>query len=298
MVGANSGHPLIEPWMWPPFLDATDQITAILEQAQPLRLSRKRDAFRALRSFDALLQQRAELVAGALLARASIEFSFAADNPDLVLGHGRYGIEVGTRAIDSPWAIHDQLELRLAGRAGLHVALRFDQQPLKIPEAEVSRVVDAVADHEYARPTTTLRFDGAGLTVLVTKDVSENPSRVVVEFQSQSNYELRGHMDEVEREIDNKMAEKRRQAQKMPTVLLIDVSRVGWAWLRPGSVWTSVLHEKLKGQPYVGLAIMVSTLDSWLPLNSHGVSADDAPEGLEAVYDRLAKVYELAAISE
>jgi hypothetical protein len=40
-------------------------------------------------------------------------------------------------------------------------------------------------------------------------------------------------MPEVEREIDNKLREKQRQAMKMPTSLLLDFSRVRWAWLRP-----------------------------------------------------------------
>jgi hypothetical protein len=110
MTGARPGHPLREPSIWPPFLDAMDHVIGVLEAAQPLRLSRKFIAFRSLRSFGAVLQLRAELVVGALLACAGIEFEFAADYFDLVLGQGNSGIEVGTRAIDGPWAIHDQLE--------------------------------------------------------------------------------------------------------------------------------------------------------------------------------------------
>ena len=297
MAGARPDHPLREPWIWPPFLDAMDQVIGGLEAVQPLRLSRKRDAFRSLRSFGAALELRAELVVGALLACAGIEFEFAADYPDLVLGQGNSGIEVGTRAIDDPWAIHDQLEVALAGRPGLHVVLRFDQRPLKVRETVVSEVVSSITAEDYSRPTTTLRFDTARLTVLVTKDVVDGPSSVVIEFQSEGA-ELTSHMGEIERELDNKIAEKRRQATKMPTVLLLDVSRVGWAWLRSGSVWISVLRDKLKGEPYAGLALMVSTLDSWLPLYFHAVLADGAPEALEHVYDGLAKVYNRAATSE
>jgi hypothetical protein len=33
-------HPLNEPWMWPPFLDAMDRVIGTLVRAQPLRLSR------------------------------------------------------------------------------------------------------------------------------------------------------------------------------------------------------------------------------------------------------------------
>jgi hypothetical protein len=230
MAGVRPGHPLNEAWMWPPFLDAMDEIITSLEVAQPLRLSRKRAAFRALQSFDAVLEQRAELVVGALLARAGIPFEFAADHPDLVFAQGRYGIEVGTRAIDGPWAIHHQLEASLADRPGLHVVLSFDQRPLKIAAAEVARVVDSVVGQAYTQPTTALRYDGAGLTVKVMTDTGISSSRVVIEFQSHSNSELTGHMNEVEREIDNKIAEKRRQAQKMPAILLVDVS----AWVGPG----------------------------------------------------------------
>jgi hypothetical protein len=283
--------------MWPPFLDAMDQVIGTLVRAQPLRLSRKRDAFQAARSIGAVLEQRAELVVGALIAQAGVEFEFAADFPDLVLSHGSYGIEVGTRAIDGPWGMCDQLEAGLAGRSGLHVVLRFDRRPLKLPETVVRDVVSSIIEQEYTQPTTTLRFDSAQLTVLVAKDVIEGASNAVVEFQSEGP-ELTSHMGEVERELDNKIAEKRRQATKMPTILLLDVSRVGWAWLRPGSVWNAVLQKKLEGEPYVGLALMVSTLDSWLPLQFHAVLADDAPDGLEHLYDRLAEVYNLASTSQ
>jgi len=36
-------------------------------------------------------------------------------------------------------------------------------------------------------------------------------------------------MGDVEREIENKAREKERQAGKMPTIVLVDISRVGWA---------------------------------------------------------------------
>jgi hypothetical protein len=68
---------------------------------------------------------------------------------------------------------------------------------------------------------------------------------------------LTDHLADVEREIDNKIFEKRRQAQRIPTMLLPDFSRVGVAWFRPGSVWLPVLRSKLNGEPFVGLGLMV-----------------------------------------
>jgi len=292
MTGAVSDDPLNQAEMPAWFLEALNEILQSLEDVQPLRLSQKRDAFRALRSFSALLQLRAELLAASLLARARVQFEFAADHPDLVLAGAAGGIEVGTRALDSPRALHEELELRMADQADLLVVLTFDDRPLKLGVERVKQIVEDVAGRTYREPTT-LRFEDAGLTVGVTSGTGFESTQVVMNF----GVELTDHLAEVEREVDNKIAEKRRQAQRIPTMLLLDFSRVGVAWLRPGSVWLPVLRSKLNDEPFCGLGLMVSTLDSSLPLHLHMVLQATAPREVHEALDQVAKRFNLTTES-
>ena len=76
--------------------------------------------------------------------------------------------------------------------------------------------------------------------------------------------EFAPHFEAVEREILSKVEEKRRQSGRMPTALVVDVSRLGMAWLRPPEVWADRLAAKLFRQPhaFVGLALVSSPLTS------------------------------------
>src|ERR1039458_8986041 len=97
MEGADADHPLYQHVISASFLGSLNEILESLELAQPLRINRKRQAFRKIKTFNTLLEQRAELLAASLLARASVNFEFAVDYPDLVLSGNSGGIEVGTR---------------------------------------------------------------------------------------------------------------------------------------------------------------------------------------------------------
>lgn len=295
MSGAISEHPLHPPGVPTWFRDALDEILQSLEDAQPLRLSRKKETFRKARSVGALLEQRAELQAASLLARAGICFEFAVDHPDLVLEGAVAGIEVGTRELDSPRDLHDQLELRLADHGDLLVVLTFDGRPLKLGAERVARIVESIADVVSQEPSATLRFEDAALSVSISTGAGFESPQVVFNFGGAIGSELTEHLAEVEREIDNKIVEKRHQAQEMPTVLLLDFSRVGAAWLRPGSVWLPVLRSKLNGEPFVGLGLMVSTLASSLPLQLHVVVEPTAPSELHLVFDQIAAHFNLNA---
>lgn len=291
-AGTVSDHPLVQGVIPGWFLGALNEILQSLENVHPLRVSQKREAFRGLRSFSALLELRAELLAASLLARAGLQFEFAADHPDLVLPGAAGGIEVGTRALDSPRALHEELELRMADQVGLIVVLSFDNRPLKLGLERVNRIVEMVAGRRHSEPTT-LRFEDAGLTVSITTETGFENAQILINFGAT----LTDHLAEVEREIDNKIAEKRRQAKRMPTMLLLDFSRVGMAWLRPGSVWLPVLRSKLDAEPFAGLGLMVSTLDSSLPLDLHVVLKPTAPREMHESIDQVAERFNLHAES-
>ena len=221
---------------------------------------------------------------------AGVLFEFSVDHPDLVLTGAVGGVEVGTRALDSPRALHEELELRMASQPDLLIMLTFDDRPLKLGVERVQEIVEDIAGRTYSEATTNLRVEDAGLTIGITTGTGFESTQVVMNFGS----ELTDHLAEVEREIDNKLAEKRRQAEKMPTILLLDFSRVGVAWLRPGSVWLPVLRSKLSGEPFAaGLGLMVSTLDSSLPIHLHMVLQESAPPELHEALDEIAMRFNL-----
>ena len=294
MQDAEPDHPLHQPGLWPPFVKALDRILSRLDAACPLRIGQKRSAFRKVKTFDQIFEQRAELLAASLLAGAGVHFEFARDHPDLLLGGESCGIEIGTRALDDPWKIHNLLELRLAGTTDIHITLTFDGRPLKLGAQRVEDIVDEIATGSYDAPRANLRFDDAGLTVSVMSHTGILDSQVTVNFGARSGSALGPHMSEVEREIDNKISEKRRQAGTVPTMLFLDFSRAGWGWIRPGHVWLPILRSKIQGTPFVGLALMMSTLDQPLPMQLHAVlDPDRAPSELDEATDRLAEWYGL-----
>jgi hypothetical protein len=296
MEGAGPHHSLHGEWVPPEYRAALDEIIRSIVLAQPLRWAKKRDAFQALTSRDTLLEQRVELLGASLLARAGVAFEFAKDHPDLVLEGGIAGIEVGTRALDHPWRIHDGLEAALTGETNLLIVLTFDSRPLRLGAARVVEIVREIAAQVRRGNLNALRFDDAGLTVGISAGTGLDRVEVALTFGEQSGSELTEHMFEVDREVDNLIARKRRQATKMPTLLLMDLARTGWSWMRPGQVWISVLRSKLEGEPYVGLGLMVSTLDSSLPLDLHMVLGPSAPDELHAALDRVARCFNLHVV--
>jgi hypothetical protein len=288
MEGTSADHPLNHRGIPREFLVVWDDLLRPIEIAQSLRIARKKDAFRKIQTFSQCMEQRAELLAASLLAHADIAFEFGADHPDLVLGGQGCGIEVGTRVIDDLRALHDEIEGRAQGLTGLQIILTFDGRPLKIGANRLIEIANEVVASATGG-TGNLRFESVGLTVgIATAPFDE----VHVSMSGQKlGSELGPHMAEIEREVDNKIAEKRRQAEKMPTVLLLDISRVGDSFLRSPDVWSQVLNSKLKGEPFVGLGVMVSSLDRWLPSQISFVIGDDAPKAMTQAFNRLCEVF-------
>ena len=236
------------------------------------------------------MEQRSELLAASLFAHAGIAFEFAKDHPDLVFAGGDWGIEVGSRAIDDPWSLHAEIKHQTVGLAGLQIILTFDGRPLHLGSGRVVEIAEEVAAVARRGPGS-LRFDAVGLTIGIGATPFD-AVRVSMSGQRLTS-ELKDHMSEIEQEIDNKIDEKRRQAQKMPTVLLLDISRVGDALLRLPAVWTDVLKEKLKDESasFAGLRVMISSLDQWLPIQLNLVINDDAPNEARAAANGIAELF-------
>lgn len=294
--GAASDHPLVQSDVDALVYDALENILAPIEDAAPLRIARKRDAFRSLRSSQGFLEQRAELLVASMLARAKVSFDFAKDHPDLLIANGAAGIEVGTRAIDGPWDLRDRLVQRLDGRTGLAISLDFIARPLKLPQDRIGGIVEEILRADLRGDGASLSFPDVGLVARFSSTDEPKYVDVLVTFNDGLGVDLTHHMAQVEREIDNKISEKGRQADKVPTLLLLDFARVGWAWLRTQS-WLPVLQARLAGTPFAGLGLMVSSLDRDVPMQLHIHCKPGSSAELEETLDRLTVAFNLTSIA-
>ncbi|MFJ2833698.1 hypothetical protein ACIPC1_40195 [Streptomyces sp. NPDC087263] len=71
------------------------------------------------------------------------------------------------------------------------------------------------------------------------------------------------HLTDAENEVLAVLEDKQkvRQAESMPTVLLIAAARTGMAWIRPPHVWAQRLAMRLPNTtPFVGIGVMAPTL--------------------------------------
>ena len=84
MEGAGPRHPIADLDLPDDVLGSLDEILGLVEQAQPGRIARKRQAFRGMTQLRELLEQRTELLAASLPLRSGVPFEFAADHPDLM----------------------------------------------------------------------------------------------------------------------------------------------------------------------------------------------------------------------
>lgn len=267
------------------FLDTLELMAAPIDAAAPLRLPTKIKALRTLTTDKELLEQRAELLIGSMLARGGVPFEFGKDHPDFVLGNQALGIEVGSRALDGPWSLHDRLE-ELLGASGsdIFVQLSFDDRPLKLGAARIEEIAQQVASHPMSQPVDNMRFDDIGLNVRLTCGTVTTANRVAVTFADGLGLELTAHMADVEREIENKAKEKAKQAGKMPTIVLLEMSRTGWAWIRGPEAMVSTLQKILPSTPFVGLGVFTTSLDHHEPMQTHlALSGSIQPDTAELV---------------
>jgi hypothetical protein len=271
------------------FLDTLERILAPVDAAEPLRLPTKVKAFRTLTTSTELLEQRAELLIGSMLARGGVSFEFGKDHPDYVLADGALGVEVGSRALDGPWALHDSLEKRLIARGDdVFAHLFFDDRPLKLGVARIEEIADQIAEHQMSQTAESLRFADAGLTVQLTRGAATSASRVAITFAGGFGLNLSAHMADVEREITNKAAEKARQADKMPTIVLVDMSRTGWAWMRGPQAMIPALRRILPSTSFTGLGVFFTSLDRAEPMQIHMALTSPVPPDLAPVIEQVA----------
>ncbi|WP_329266901.1 hypothetical protein [Streptomyces sp. NBC_01451] len=258
---------------------AFENIIEALETARPERRAGVRRDFRNARTFDDdLLIVRAEMLAGAKLARAGIPFDFGrrngATDPDLVLREMNLGIEVKARRLDGLRELHDELKTALADiDPPVLVHLMPDSQPLTIKpdkRAEVvAETVQRVRSGNLGTAVTVIHQPWSARTRLrlslgiYQADDLPNGSLVAV-TNGFWDSEPGPHLTDVESEVRLALQDEQkiRQAKSMPTILLVDAARTGSAYIRSPKIWARRLETLLPDTtPFVGAAVMVPTIE-------------------------------------
>ncbi|QIB44870.1 hypothetical protein [Streptomyces aureoverticillatus] len=283
-------------------LAAYDTIIETLEVASPLRLDGERAEFRRADTDDALLIVRAELAAGAKLARSGVIFEYGQrggpPQPDLILSARDLAIEVKTRRLDGFENLNEELESALAEiNAPVVVQVLFDERPLILKPADRARVVEWTIERVQRRERGIAEMSvqqpwAARHRLLIAVQIIEPEApptgrRLI----THTGGTLSGHFQDLETavlEILND-GQKIRQAEAMPTILMVEASRSGLAWMRPQRTWATRLAEQLPGTtPFRGVGVMISSLDSPDVSLSIGVRRDVSPSDASAIH-RLAK---------
>ena len=247
MVDAAIAHPL-RPLMTDTSSSATavlaayEELLATVESAAPTRWQSKRRDFRRLQTEQALLAHRGELVVAAKLIRAGIPFEFGkhdVPNPDLVLDSG-LGVEVTAKAPEGVHQLYDDIDIALLDFPGCSVHLRFSDYPIRLRSTDRQALVEDIRGVAGRVPST-----GAGGLVQRTVSDARNGTSIAVQavvfpvplladgfrvtWETDPPGQLAVTMACVETEILSVLREtqKYRQAMSMPTLLAVDVGRLG-----------------------------------------------------------------------
>ena len=282
--GAGPTHPLLEliaihgedAELVRSVLAQDEELISRLVAASPNRMPTVRRSYKNAASQSQYLEVRAELVVARKVLLAGIDFEFGqvgrAPQPDLLLESPYPAIEVTSRRIDGIRDLHDELEeaLELEGLP-CTVQLHCDEDPLGIKEQQrqdiVRQTVGRAKTAAWGRQSYVLENSWATTSAVhLAVDLINAPPLVPgLRVTMSSGPLLTGHLLDAGREVlailDRKA--KRAQARDRPTVLLVDVARLGRAWLRHLGTWIAALEEDIPVDcPYIGLGVFVQTLGS------------------------------------
>jgi hypothetical protein len=284
-------------------LAAFDELIEALEGAAPNRLASVRGDFEKAIEFDDLWIVRSEMVAGAKLARSGVPFDFGQrgkqPEPDLLLRGVDLAIEVKSRRLDGLRDLHDELEAALEeANAPVTVHIVCNERPLYIkPDVRkelVSQTLGLAAQGGGAIVKTLDQPWAATPTLDVAVRVFPHEPfleghRVFIE----SGFKLTNHMQDVTTEVIKVLADeqKMRQAKAMPTVLLVDGSRVGLNWLRSDAMWAKMLAASIpEDTPFKAIAVMRPDLmqsDVTLSIGLRPGLSDDERERIESLATKV-----------
>jgi hypothetical protein len=308
MTGARADHPVhailadSRPFVVE-VAQALGQLLETVERAAPARWMSKRRDFRALTTERKLFEMRSELVVAAMLACAEVPFDFGdphLPNPDLVLKSG-FGIEITAKNPDGLEMLYEELDDGLSKCPGASVTLWFSDYPIRLERsarADLVREVLVIAarvgtSREGGIVERTVADPRNGSDVVIQAVVHPVPrlmDGLRVTWQTDSG-PLGPSLAAVERDVLGVLQDekKRRQAESMPTVLAVDISRLGPGWMRPSKVWAQQLASSIPSTcPFVGVAVFTSSLDR-VGCDMALAVAPSTPSAERSMIDDLAK---------
>lgn len=215
------------------------------------------------------------MLLAAKLARANIAFEFGdtkTANPDLVLTTG-LGIEVTARGPDGVDTLYEAVQTAITTTPSVAVHLDFEHYPVRIKPVhcdvftdkvrEAAKRVSHIGHGEVVEHVVVDAANGATITiqaqVLPVESLGKG-FRVTWETRAE---DLTNSMEAVERQLGVvlKRDQKVKQARVMPCLLVIDVSRLGSAWMRPPAVWGAQLGKLVPPDcPFIGVAVFTPSL--------------------------------------
>lgn len=266
------------PWALQVLL-ATSQLVQPVAKANPLRLDGKRKEFLRLKSDAEFLAWRAEMVVAHRLATCGAAFKFGdpkVANPDLILtskgtseGTSKdIGIEVTSLSPDGVARLLEDLRTELEP-ACMVAQVRVDHYPVRLrvadyaPLIQWARSVATGGETTNSIRTLTVCDPKNGQPINVTVRVlhrERGPCDRRVTFETTAG-ELTAALDAVEYAVLEKTRDqsKIKQAKVIPTVLLVDVTRLGAGWIRPPRVWAHSLVKRLDSSfPFIGLGVLIT----------------------------------------
>jgi hypothetical protein len=284
MAGAVAAHPLL-PLLTDKAPHATDILNGFevllksVEGADPSRWMSKRQVFKNIPFDSQLLAMRAEFVVAAMMATADVAFDLGNEdlpNPDFVLASG-LGIEVTSKNPEGVKDLIETLEDCLQGFANCSVGLSFSHYPNRLQTevraaivneivAEVRKVAEALPGMQAGHVVSGTIQDSKNGTPIEWQATVYPVARILgqrVTWETHSGV-LADSLDAILTELLYILEDPRKlkQAESMPTVLMVDIGRIGGGWMRPPKVWAQVLESRLPlSSPFVGLAVFAPSLD-------------------------------------
>jgi hypothetical protein len=269
----SSGHLLHEPWT-PPWIRAgLAALISELEAAAPLGLDSTRTAFRtqgqiarikarspALRRDTAigqLLDRRAELLVALKLVRAGVLAKISSRTPDFECSWqgSEFGIEVTTRTRpDVGEAMHNLLEEGLYDEPNIEVILArserllFSEDPHKtasIADRTVTAIKQRVAAAAGQPVTGNIPIPELGLTAMLHY-VASNPGMRVTYEPPLTDEQWEHHWNMAALQIKDSIERKGRKTYALPSIVVLDVSRLGQAGREPADAsWMGKFQDVL-----------------------------------------------------
>lgn len=270
-----SGHLLHEPWIPPWFRAGLAALIAELEAAAPPGLAERRTTFRrqgqiakiaalspAQRpelGMSQMFDLRVELLVAVMLIRVGVLNRISRETPDFECNWqgNEFGIEVTTRARrEASAAMHDLLEEGLFGGPDIGVTLirsgklLFSEDP-GTTAAIAGRVVTAIKERVAAAAgqpvTASIPVPELGLTAMLHDSGPFSGPGMRVTYESPLPGEQQEHHWAMAAlQIKDPIEKKGRKTYRLPSIVVLDVSRLGSAGQAPvGPSWTDKFQDVL-----------------------------------------------------